>query len=278
MIFMRFPDGKAKALTFSYDDGVEQDAQLIFLLDAHGMKGTFNLNSGLFALEDTVYPAGQAHRRMTRNAAQSLYAPSRHEVAAHAYTHCSLNEVPDEEIIREIMLDRLELERDYGGQVRGLAYPFGRTCERVKNVIRSCGIQYARTVKATHSFDLPEDFLEWNPTCHHKDPELTELAGRFLAAKESFQCKLFYVWGHSYEFERDDNWGVMQAFMDYLAGQPSVWYATNMEIAHYCLAYRRLMISADGKNLYNPTDQTIWFERDYALSAIHPGQTLQFDA
>ena len=277
MIFMRFPGGKVKALTFSYDDGVEQDAQLIALLNAHGMRGTFNLNSGLFAREGTVYPAGQAHRRMTRKAALSLYGGSGHEVAAHAHTHCSLNEVPDEEIIREIMLDRLELEKDYGGQIRGLAYPFGRYDERVKRVLKCCGILYARTVASSHGFDVPEDFLQWNPTCHHKDLQLMELADRFLSAKEGFQCKLFYVWGHSYEFERDGNWRVMEAFMDRLAQQPSVWYAANMDIAQYCLNYRRLMLSADGRSIYNPTDTIIWFERDYALSSIQPGQTLQFD-
>lgn len=47
-MFLRYPGGLTKALTFSYDDGVEQDMRLVKLLDDHGMKGTFNLNSGLF--------------------------------------------------------------------------------------------------------------------------------------------------------------------------------------------------------------------------------------
>lgn len=46
---MLFPGGKAKALTLSYDDGVEQDLHLIELMKQHGVKGTFNLNSSLFA-------------------------------------------------------------------------------------------------------------------------------------------------------------------------------------------------------------------------------------
>ena len=46
---MRFPGGLAKALTFSYDDGVEQDIRLVEILDKYGMKGTFNLNSGCYA-------------------------------------------------------------------------------------------------------------------------------------------------------------------------------------------------------------------------------------
>ncbi len=46
-LLMRFPEGKSKALTLSYDDGVEQDKRLVSLMAEHGIKGTFNINSGL---------------------------------------------------------------------------------------------------------------------------------------------------------------------------------------------------------------------------------------
>ena len=55
-LFMRFPEGKVKALTLSYDDGVEQDVRLIEIMKKYGLKGTFNINSGLYASEGTVYP------------------------------------------------------------------------------------------------------------------------------------------------------------------------------------------------------------------------------
>lgn len=44
-VMMRYPDGKAKAVTFSYDDGKPQDVRLAALFDQYGMKGTFNFNS-----------------------------------------------------------------------------------------------------------------------------------------------------------------------------------------------------------------------------------------
>ena len=37
-LFMRFPEGRAKALTLSYDDGVEQDLDLMEILDRYGLK------------------------------------------------------------------------------------------------------------------------------------------------------------------------------------------------------------------------------------------------
>ena len=46
-ISMLFPEGKRKALTFSYDDGTIHDRRLAALLNEYGMKGTFNLNYGL---------------------------------------------------------------------------------------------------------------------------------------------------------------------------------------------------------------------------------------
>ena len=41
--FMRFPEGKKKAVTLSYDDCMEEDADLIELLEKYQMKATFNL-------------------------------------------------------------------------------------------------------------------------------------------------------------------------------------------------------------------------------------------
>ena len=37
-------NGKMKAVTLSYDDGVAQDIRLIELLDRYGLRATFNLN------------------------------------------------------------------------------------------------------------------------------------------------------------------------------------------------------------------------------------------
>lgn len=81
-----YPYGLRKALTLSYDDGVETDIELIRILDEYGILATFNLNSGWFAPEGTVYPAGTIYRRMSESAIKALYAGGRHEVASHALT------------------------------------------------------------------------------------------------------------------------------------------------------------------------------------------------
>lgn len=40
-------NGKKKAVTFSYDDGVVQDIRFVELLNKYELKCTFNLNSGI---------------------------------------------------------------------------------------------------------------------------------------------------------------------------------------------------------------------------------------
>ena len=108
--WMLYPQGKLKALTLSYDDGVEQDIRLIEIMNRHGLKGTFNLNSGQFAPEGTTYPAGHIHRRMTEKAVLELYGGSGHEVAIHALYHGDLPNIPAAHAIWQVMRDKEKLE------------------------------------------------------------------------------------------------------------------------------------------------------------------------
>ena len=74
-IAMRYPGGKSKALTLSYDDGVEPDKTLVAKMVACGIRGTFNLNSGRFRSSDSpALEAGQrAHSVMSLKDAQDVY-------------------------------------------------------------------------------------------------------------------------------------------------------------------------------------------------------------
>ena len=85
---------------------------------------------------------------------------------------------------------------------------------------------------------------------------------------------LFYVWGHSYEFDRNDNWDHLERICEQISGKSDVWYATNMEIYDYVEAYRSLIFSADGLRVYNPTLVKIWFNLDGKDYSIASGETL----
>ena len=271
---MRFPGGKPKALTLSYDDGVEQDVRLMALMKKHGLKGTFNLNSGLFAPEGTVYPAGTIHRRMSRTQALDLYKDSGMEVAVHGLTHPFLEQLTPAECTREVIRDRENLEREFGGIVRGMAYPYGTFSDTVVDCLKACGIVYSRTVISSGSFALPADWLRLEATCHHNDPRLMELAARFVEKTPDRTPWLFYLWGHSYEFEAKDNWDVIEKFAEYTGGKEDVWYATNLEIYDYIEAWKRLITSADGTRIFNPTAYTLWYSMAGQCGCIRPGEEI----
>jgi len=84
-----------------------------------------------------------------------------------------------------------------------------------------------------------------------------------------------YIWGHSLEFDRNNNWDHMEAICSKLSGNPDIWYATNIEICDYVQAYKSLIYSADGHKVYNPTLLTIWLDVDGKLHTIKSGETIR---
>lgn len=276
-IKMRFPEGRRKALTLSYDDGVEQDIRLIDIMKHNGLKGTFNLNSGCYADEGTIYKPGTIHRRMSMKEATEVYAESGMEVALHGLMHPFLERIPKALCLEEIVRDRDNLEKQFGTIVRGAAYPFGTYNDYVVDVLRMSGIVYARTTISTENFDIPQDWLRMPATCHHNNPRLKELASDFVEDKQDRHGnpQLFYLWGHSYEFEKDDNWEVIERFASYIGGRKDIWYATNIEVCDYVENYRRLIFSFEGTRVFNPTNQDVYVEANGELVCIHSGDTVE---
>lgn len=272
-LWMRFPNGLCKALTLSYDDGVEQDAQLLAIMQKHGLKGAFNLNSGNFAPEGTVYPEGRIHRRMTEKALIELLKDSGQEVAIHAYHHGDLPGLPAAHAVWQIVRDKEALENAFGRIIRGMAYPYGTYSKEFTHTLRDCGVAYARTTESTHRFSIPNDWLTLPATCHHKDPELMNLARKF-AEGQPYRPQLFYLWGHSYEFESDNNWHVIEEFAEYIGHRDDIWYATNIEIHDYVEAWRSMHISADGRRFHNPSAIPLWFSISGQVYQVGPGEEL----
>ena len=278
-LFMRFPEGKAKALTLSYDDGVQQDARLIEILNRHGLKCTFNINSGSFAPEGKVYEAGRVHRRMTERECVELYTNSGHEVAVHAYTHPFLEQLPQSGVVYEVMKDREALESIFGCIIKGMAYPYGTLNNDVVEALRVCGISYSRTTVSTEKFDIPTDWLRLPATCHHRNPKLMELAEKFTGyVPEKMEApKLFYLWGHSYEFEGANNWHIIENFAEYMGGREDIWYATNIQIYDYIKAYNSLEFSADMSIVHNPSALTVYFNFNGKNYTLASGETCVFE-
>ena len=273
-MYMRLKDGKWKVLTFSYDDGVVQDIRLMDIFNKNGLKATFNINTGSYLPEDKQRE--RYYGRMRLSEAKALYINSGHEVAVHALTHPFLDKLKPDEVLTEILEDRKNIEAQYGTLARGMAYPFGTYSDEVVDILQKCGICYARTVKSTENFNFPENWRTLHPTCHHKNPNLMQLAKKFVEEKPNYASQIwrFYVWGHSYEFDNGDNWDLIENFAEYVGGKDDIWYATNIEIYDYVKAYESLQTSVDKTIVHNPSTIDVWFWHKSETYCVKGGETL----
>ena len=211
--------GKNKAITFSYDDGKIHDRKLVEIFNKYGLKGTFNLNSSYLGI-DKVNPSE----------VKSLYAG--HEVASHTLVHPRMEKISTEAVIWQVEQDRLMLSNLVGYEVVGFAYPFGmptRDSRIIDAIANHTGIKYARTVNDSHNFDLQDDLFFFAPTIFHTQlDKMFELAEKFLAL-EIDKPQLFYIWGHSYEFDYAISYEQMEEFCKFISNKKDVFYGTNKD-------------------------------------------------
>lgn len=238
-------NGKKKAITFSYDDGVTQDKRLIEIFNRYGLKGTFNLNSGLLGGK-----SDENRINVKPEEVRSVYEG--HEVAVHTVTHPNLTQLEEAEILQQVNDDKKRLEELVGYSICGMAYPCGgvNNDERVASIIKEkTEIKYSRTIKSTFEFKPQENLLRFNPTVYHLEfDDMFKLAEEFLSSNDD-EPKLFYIWGHSYEFDSvfpesaitepwrsfmekssDSRWSAMEDFCKMISGKDDVFYGTNREV------------------------------------------------
>lgn len=273
--YMRFPNGKAKCATFSYDDGVKADKKLIKIFDKYGVRATFNLNNLLFDCENW-------HGRMDEEETYKTFVNSCHEVALHGARHIFLNKVPLAEAVNEVVQNRFYLENKFERIVRGMAYAYNGYNDEVITALKCAGVCYARTTEASHSFAVPENWLKLKPTCHHGDPALKELADKFITdcPQKDFKHRepwLLYVWGHSYEFDDNNNWDVIENLCARLSACEDIWLATNGEVYDYIEAYNNLKFSIDGERVYNPWHSSVYIEIRGKVYELLPNKVTVFD-
>lgn len=262
-IYKCFPYGKHKVLTMSYDDGKKADRKLIEIFNKYGVRGTFHLNSGLFE-EDAD--------RIKADEVKELYMG--HEVAAHTLTHPTIARCPMDQVVQQVLQDRKNLEKLVGYTVRGLSYPNGSYNENIKNMLPHVGIEYSRIVGNSRNFTLPKDLYEWQATCHH-NADLMKLAEEFVGLKKKQYLYMMYVWGHSYEFDMNNNWDLIEGFCQYVSDKEDIWYASNIEIVDYLKALENLKFSAEGNFVYNPSVQSLWLSVDDRIVEVKGGTQVQ---
>ncbi|MBE6713132.1 MAG: polysaccharide deacetylase [Ruminococcaceae bacterium] len=285
IVHLKYPGGKSKAFTISYDDGVKSDLQLLELMRKYGIRGTFNVNSRRHSNAKQLN-LNRKHPIFDSEELYSFYHENRDliEIAAHGLTHGYYPYMAQDVATWEVLSDRKNLETLLGVQCRGFAYPYGQTDDKTVEAMKVCGFRYARVVKRTHGFGIPEDPFRWECTAKHTDPTLMEDARKFVDLKDQYGKVpyLFSVWGHSYEFVDDDNWNVIEELFSYIGGRDDVWYCTNIEYFELLNAYRSLEYFADQSKVYNPTAIPVELSvfcgiKEWRALKVLPGETVDID-
>ncbi|MBQ3193427.1 MAG: polysaccharide deacetylase family protein [Oscillospiraceae bacterium] len=216
-----------KIFLLSFDDGTVYDSRFVELLNKYGIKGTFNLNSGL---EDFVWLYEDRFPVRRQKLADTLEQYRGHEVASHSLHHHWLNSLTPPQLAREVGEDCAALKELFGLKQIGFGVPFTACGEREIRIIRKFA-RYIRLSEMSHDFSLPDD--EYHIPIHalYNDPDIREKIARF--AQSDTPVSLFVMAGHSYELEVLDHWAYMEELLEYISafGFESM---TTMEFVNNC--------------------------------------------
>ena len=241
-------DRGMKYFTVSFDDGLEQDKRIIQLMNQYGIKGTFNLNAGVFGLQGYIKRIGNIgfqdtevrkkfllwdgveHYRIPEDEIAQVYAGQ--EIASHGYMHENMRKLGYEKAKESISRDIEKLTEISGYEIMGFAYPFGMTSPAIKKALQELGIVYARLVGNSHRFTVGADPLSYVPTTAITDKKLDQILDAFILADGRETDLLFYMWGHGYEMDYGNDfcsYRHLEQIFNKVAGKEDITFVTNIE-------------------------------------------------
>ena len=267
MIRKLFPGGNAKAFNVSFDDGVYQDIRFVELLNRYGLKGTFNINSGLMKQGfEWTHECGLTVKRLPEDVVKVLYRG--HEVASHTFSHPYMDHYSKTDILRELASDRFFLEQIFDREVTGYATPFYYYSDLVASCVKECGFSYARTSEESNDYSFPEDFYRWRGSKFHWDEDLEGYVEEFLKTDE--ELALCQIVGHSYDLDVLDMWDRMESVLHRVAGDENAVAMTNLELARYTAGMKLAQIT--DRKVRNESNMTLWFRVDGKVICLQPGE------
>ena len=260
-IIFLYPKGLTKAVTMSYDDGQIFDRRLVEIFNRRKIRSAFNLSCRLIGRNGFV----------AKEEIPELYQG--HEIACHAGFHAPFSWQPPAQIQTSLLSDRHFFEDLLQRPVLGVAYPGGRGSAENARQMRSLGFLYARTCVPHHGWGLPDDFFLWDIS-HRHDSDLAEKASLYIRLS-SYAPSLFFLAGHSYEFEQDQNWEWIERICEILGNHEDIWYPTPVEIAVWRNTIQSLRFSTDFSSVWNPTCFSVWYKNEHGskIFEIRPGET-----
>ncbi len=239
-------------ITFSFDDGHPNDLRLAKLLKKYSLKATFYIpirNS-----ENPVMNPSQIRR---------LYSMG-FEVGSHGLTHRRLTLMSFEEARGEVFSSKTKLEKILGAGIESYCFAGGKYHRQHLPLIAEAGYHYSRTTRLLRQYQPLEKnlmhttmqyyplstlgyvkhllrrpdrhgwllFLQSIQRCGiNASPDT--LANYFISkAIQDKAC--FHMHGHSYEFQSENDWKVLEKLFDYSKAQRNCEFLNNSQ------AFRKL--------------------------------------
>jgi peptidoglycan/xylan/chitin deacetylase (PgdA/CDA1 family) len=152
-------DAPRTRVSITFDDGWASQMLAMEPLSAHGMPATFYISSGLIGVD----------RYLSRGQLKAM-AGVGHEIGGHTVTHADLTDLDPRAVALEVCSSRSTLAR-WGFEVTSFAYPFARWNDEVREQVRQCGFNSARSLgdlaskdgcagcEAAESVPPPDPFL-----------------------------------------------------------------------------------------------------------------------
>ena len=137
-----------RTVVLTFDDGYEDfHSRAIPLLHQHGFTATVFVTVG-WVQDSRISLAGQERPgRMLSWSQVREVAATGIEVGAHSCLHPQLDQIRESRLRDELYVSKGRLEDKLGHAVPGLAYPFGYSNARVRQVARDAGYAYACAVR-----------------------------------------------------------------------------------------------------------------------------------
>lgn len=233
-----------KYFTWNFDDGLEQDKQIIKILKERGMGATFNLNSSLFGRKQMIGRIGNLGMKEIplekyRKDKRTLLKYSRHyripkdeiidvyngfEIASHTAEHVNLTKYKKKDAFDQIAQDQVILGDMFHTEITGFAYPFGRWNKQTLEVLKKCNMTYARTSAMAKDFYLPDNLLILPMTSWIIKKDAIAKVQEFINA-DSEKDQFFLMFAHGYELDfntKESNFAKFEKICDMVAGRKDI--------------------------------------------------------
>ena len=226
-------------MTTSWDDGHMLDLRVAELLAKYNIKGTFYVSPHDVEFKQIKLLQNTDIKNLSKG----------FEIGAHTMTHPTLTILGDSAAYQEIICSKKFLEKVIGKKVKSFCYPKGKYQERHVKMVKEIGFSMARTTKryntridtknpfeintSIHAYRHWSDIFSiirvarFNPVNTIKYVLNWDLLAIAYFEKICTEGGVFHLWGHSWEIDKNKDWGRLENVLTVISNRKNIDYVDN---------------------------------------------------